>query len=92
MSNDNNNLIRMMAYFSLVILAVMVFITKLLPLVGINIQGGFFSLLSTIENVMTMLVLAVVGYEFVSGKKKIWKIIYWISLAVFLVGIILIWL
>ncbi len=90
--NNNNNILKTMAYFSLIILSLFVFITQILPVVGLTVEGRLLNILMTIERVMTLLVLAILGLAFTKGKKKGWLITYFVALAIFIAGIILIWL
>lgn len=91
MSKSNKSILNLFCFIALIIIAVLVLINNLLPIIGVNISGSFFSLLNTIKEIMILIVISLSAYNFVAGKTKAWRIIYWIAIALFIAGIILIW-
>ena len=89
MKSENRSIFYFFSFIVLVIAAVLIFVNKLLPVVGVNASGPLFTILDTIQNIFVLLVIGFFAYYFVSSKKKAWKIVYWISLALFIVGIVL---
>lgn len=89
MKSENRSIFYFFSFIVLVIAAILIFVNKLLPVVGVNASGPLFTILDTIQNIFVLLVIGFFAYYFVSGKKKAWKIVYWISLALFIVGIVL---
>lgn len=96
MKTSNKNLINVVAYVALVIVALLMFVDRLLPVVGVSITGGwllvFFNVLRTISNLLTIIILGIAGYRFAANGKKWIKVLYWLSVAVFVVATILMWL
>ncbi len=91
MGNSNKNILNLFSFIALIIVAVLIVINNLLPIVGVNITGAFFSILNTIKEVLILIVVGISAYNFVAGKSKTYKIIYWIAIGLFIAGIILIW-
>ena len=91
MGKSNKNILNLFCFIALIIIAILILINNLLPLVGVNVSGPFFSALNTIKEILILIVVGLYAYYFVAGKSKTWKIIYWIAIALFIVGIILIW-
>ncbi len=96
MKTSNKNFINLLAYCSLIIVALLMFVDKLLPVVGVQIQGGglgiFFNILRTISNVFTVIILGISAYNFAENNKKWIKILFWIAVVVFIVATVLLWL
>lgn len=89
--NSNKNILNLFSFSALIIVAILVVINNLLPIIGVEIKGSLMGVLSTIKDVLILLVVGLSAYAFVEGKTKAWKITFWVSVAVFAVGIILIW-
>lgn len=89
--NSNKNILNLFSFSALIIVAILVVINNLLPIIGVEIKGSLMGVLSTIKDVLILLVVGLSAYAFVEGKTKSWKITFWVSVAVFAVGIILIW-
>jgi hypothetical protein len=82
-----NNFFNILSFIVLIITAV------LSVLGGSGLLGdSFVNILRTINEVFILCVLAVSAYEFVSKKTKGWKIAYWIAFAIYVAGIVFIWI
>ena len=91
MKKTNKNVINLLAFSALIIVAVLVVVNNLLPIVGVNVSGPLFKLLATVEKIFTIIVIGLAAYNFVAGKTKTIKIIYWVAVALFIVGVVLVW-
>lgn len=84
-TKKNSNLLSLIAFISLVVFATLqileIFFTS----------GPIFNILRTIKNLGIILVFGVTAWNFVSGKKKGWKWVYWICLIIFILATIGIW-
>lgn len=89
MKSENKNIFNLFSFIVLVIAAVLIFVNKLLPVIGINAGGPLFAILDTIKDVLILIVIGLLAYNFAKGKKKGWKITYWVSLGLFVAGIVL---
>lgn len=90
-TEKNVNVLNLMSFVALVIVAVLVVVNKLLPVVGVNTTGPFFHALETVEKLFTIIVIGISAYNFVAKKGKAIKITYWVSVALFVAGVVLIW-
>ena len=84
-------IVNALAFFSLLILALLLTIKYLFPLIGINIQWDVFNVLETIQNVFVLIVIATCAYSFVANKAKWVIVVYWISIVIFIVAVVLMW-
>lgn len=91
MKSENKNIFNFFSFIVLVIVALLILVNNLLPLIGVEIKGAFFGVLTTIKEVFILIVVGFSAYWFVASKKKAWKIIYWIAIALFVTGIVLYW-
>ncbi len=91
MKSSNKNILNLLAYCALIIVALLMFVDNLLPLVGIEVKGVFFNILRTISNIFTIIILGVSAYKFTSDSKKWVRILYWIAVAVFVIATVLMW-
>ena len=91
MKKTNKNVINLLAFSALIIVAVLIVVNNLLPIIGVEMTGPFFRLLSTIEKIFSIIVIGLAAYNFVAGKTKAIKIVYWVAVALFVVGIVLVW-
>ncbi len=80
-----NNFFNVLAFIVLVITAV-------LSILGGILDDRIENLLRTVSDVFVLCVLALSAYKFVSKKSKGWKFAYWISFAIYVAGILFIWL
>lgn len=87
----DKNLLNLLSFFALVIVAILIFVNKLLPMVGINASGPLFGILSTIKEIFILIVVGLSAYNFVAYKSKAWKIVFWVAIVLFIAGVVLIW-
>lgn len=67
------------SYFALVIAAAMF-------LIGGIFSGKIQSILNLIAQIFLLIGIGVPAYDYTRGKKKAWRIIYWIALIVYVLG------
>ncbi len=95
-NSTKKSFINLLAYCSLIIVALLMFVDRLLPVVGVTISGGwlgiFFNILRTISNLFTVIILGISAYKFTEDSKKWVKILFWIAVLVFVVATVLMWL
>lgn len=88
----NLNLLKIFSFISLIIIATLVLINNVLPLVGIEISGVLFSVLDFVKNILIIIVVGSLAYTFTVGKKNYVKVIYYVSLAVYIIGMLLLFI
>ena len=91
MKNTKNTL-NVLSYVALVIIALLLVISRFLPIVGINISGPIVSLLSTVKDVFVLIVIGISAYNFMAGNVKWVKILFWVAIIVYIVATVLLWI
>ena len=91
MKNSNTNILSMLSYVAMIILALLLLISNVLPMIGLNIGGAFINVLNTIQNVLVLIVVGVSAYNFVQGRAKWVNVLYWVAVIVFIVGTVFFW-
>ena len=86
-----NSFLNLIAFLALVIVAVLFTISGVLPHLGIIIEGTVVNILDTIRSVFILIIVVCFSRNFVKGKAKWIKIIFWISIAIYVAGMVLIW-
>ena len=84
--------LNLISYVALVMIAFLLLVTQILPMIGLNVEGALVNLLSTIQNVLVLIVIGFNAYSFASTNKKWVKILFWVAVAVFIVATVLIWI
>ena len=92
MKSSNNKFFSFLSFISIVILGILVLVNALLPAIGVNLSGTLVNLLLTVQQVFTLIVIGFFAYGFVCDKAIGWKVTYWVSLALFVAGIVLNWI
>ena len=91
MKSENKNILSLFAFIALITLAILEVLTGLNS-IGVELFGGtILSLLNTIKNICVVIVIGILAYNFVAGKKKGFIITYWICVAIFVVATVLMW-
>ena len=91
MKGPNKNVLNLMAYIAFIVVALLIVVNNLFPLMGITIGGTLWNVLETVKNVLILLVLGIMAFNFTSGQAKWVKILYWVALVIFIVGTIILW-
>lgn len=73
-----------LAYFALIITGLLMLISGVLPRIGIEISGSAIGVLELIKNLFVLLVIGGVAYNYILGKAKWIKVLYWIAVIVFI--------
>ena len=85
-------IVNFFAFVALVIIAFLLCITRLLPILGVNISGPIINLIATVQNVLILFIVGILAYNFAMGKRKWVKILFWCSVIVYIAGSILLWI
>lgn len=91
MRNSNKSLLSMLAYIAMIIFAVLLLISNVLPVIGLNIGGTLINVLNTVQNILILIVVGVSAYNFIQGKARWINVLYWIALVIFVVGTVFYW-
>ena len=83
--------INFIAFLSLLIVATLFVAKGVLPHLGVTLTDMVINILDTIRSVFILIIVGVFSYRFTKGKAKWVKILFWISIAVYVAGTVLIW-
>ena len=76
MKKSDKGIINVLAYVALVLIACMLLITRLLPVLGVQISGPLVNILATIQNVLVLVVIGFCAYCFAENNRKWVKVLY----------------
>lgn len=91
MKSSNKNFINTLSYVSLIIVALLILINNILPIIGLEIGGTIINVLETVKNLFILIVIGTSAYNFLPGKAKWVKVLFWVSVIVFIAGSVLLW-
>ncbi len=84
-----NDLVRICCYVALILAALLIFVNNLLPLIGVNVTGSLFSILTIIKDIALLIGISFGAYAFARSQGKTWVIIFWVAFALYVVSSIL---
>ena len=90
--SKKTNVLNFIAYIALLVVAVLQVFTVLSHFEILTVTGFLPKFLDTVKNLCLCLVIGVCSARFVKNKTKGYRIAFWVSIAVIVVGTILIWL
>lgn len=90
MSSENGKILNFIAFVALIAVALLQVLEVLKPI--LSFDGLVINLINTIKNFCICLVVGITAYKFVANKSKGLKISYWVSIIIFVVGTVLIWI
>ncbi|MBQ8374127.1 MAG: hypothetical protein IJX98_00960 [Clostridia bacterium] len=79
--SSKGGMIRACTYFAVIIAAFLFLFGGLFPKIG--------SILNLIGQICLVIGIAFPAYDFTRGKSIVWRVIYWIALAVYVCGCVL---
>ncbi|MGN0823207.1 MAG: hypothetical protein ACI4NG_05485 [Candidatus Gallimonas sp.] len=82
------DLIKLCCYVALILAAVLILISNVLPLIGLNINGKFINALKLIKDIALLLGIVFGAYTFARSKGKAFWIIFWIAVVVYVASAI----
>ena len=92
MKKTDKGLINALAYVALVMIACVLLVTRLLPILGVQISGPLFNIIETVKNILVLIVIGFSAYYFASNNRKWIRILFWISVIVYAVATVLLWI
>lgn len=90
----NGDIVRLCAFWGMAVAAVLYLVSGLINLIAKYTGGlgetlqrvvGIFSLLG---NIAIIVAIALPAYSYVVGKGHTWRVVYWILLSVFVLGVV----
>ncbi len=84
-----SSLIRSCSYFALVIAAGLFLFNGIVSALDLTVLTTVASVLSLIGKVLLAIGIGFPAYDYTAGKSKVWRIVFWIALVVYIVGCVL---
>lgn len=81
--------IKICCFVTLLLAAVLLFIDRLLPLVGVEVSGPLFGALRLVKDIALLLGIIFGAWSFARRHGKAWIIIFWIAVAIYVAGAIM---
>ncbi|MBR2614300.1 MAG: hypothetical protein IKC71_01720 [Clostridia bacterium] len=78
-----------LAFIILMLTAILLIISNLLPMIGIEIKGALVGILALVKDLAVLIVIGVGAFAFVKGKKKWLKIAFWVAVAIYVACVVL---
>ncbi len=85
----NSKFLNFLAYTALIITGLLMFVNVFIPLVGIKIEGPLLSIFDFAKDMLVLIVMGAAAYRFTVGSKKWIKILFWISVIIFVTATVL---
>lgn len=84
--SDTKDIVRLCAYFALVIAAATFLFSGIVAWFNIGITSVIMSIVDVVGKVCLVIGIAFPAYDFTRSKGVAWRIIYWIALIVYVAG------
>ena len=85
-SVSTSSVTRTCSYFALVIAAAIFLFSGLVGFLGLTALLPLVSVFNLIGQICLVIGIAFPAYDFTAGKKKVWRLIFWIALVVYVFG------
>ena len=83
---STNGIIRACTYFALVIAAAIFLFSGLVRFLDIAALTRLVSVFNLIGQICLVIGIAFPAYDFTCGKKRVWRVIFWVALAIYVLG------
>ena len=87
-TSEKRSLTKFCAFWGIVIAVTLLIVTAIFNAVGGSL-GLIGSIADLVAKIALIIAVAFPAYDYVKGKSKAWKIIFWISLVLYIVCIVL---
>ena len=81
-----NRIMRICAYIALLISAGIFLFGGLVSWLGWSALSKVVSILDIIGKILLIIGVAIPAHDFTLGKKRVWKVLYWVALIVYILG------
>ena len=92
MKKETKDLLKTISFLALIIFALLLAIERILPLLGVNIEGMLLNILDTIKNIFIVIVIGINAFSFTEGKANWVKWLFWIAIIIIIVATVLMWI
>lgn len=84
-----SDLIKLCCFVTLILAAILIFINNLLPLIKVEVSGGFLNVLVLIKDIALLLGIFFGAFAFARARGKTWVIVFWVAVAFYVLSAIL---
>ncbi|MCH5151512.1 MAG: hypothetical protein J1F65_02500 [Clostridiales bacterium] len=77
------------SFYLIVAMAILYLIAAIFSAVRVDVLAGLARVLMAVASAVATCVVAVLGWRYVRGKQTVWKVLYFVTLLVVLVGLVL---
>ena len=82
----NNDIIKFCAFWGMAIAAILFVVGGIMSWAGVGLS--LVSIFNLLAQIALAVAIALPAYNYVRGKKKGWKIFYWIALVIYVFGVV----
>lgn len=86
-AREKRDLTKFCAFWGIVIAAVLFVLSGILGL--LKVTGLIVGIVDLVGKIALVLAVGIPAYDYTKGKKKAWKIVYWVALAIYVLGVVL---
>ena len=90
MRRGDRSLLGILSFMVLISVAILLVIRWLAPI--LTISPTICTVLETLQNLLVLIVIGMLAYNFACSYGKGMKVIFWIAATIFLIGIVLLWI
>ena len=90
MRKGDKSFLGILSFVALITVAFLLLVRWLAPI--LTLSPTVCKILETLQNVMVLIVIGMLAYNFASSYNKWVKVLFWIASAIFLLGIVLLWI
>ncbi len=86
--SGNRDAVKFCSFWGLTIAAVLFVVSAILNLINVDTLGTVINILDVIAKVALLVAVGVPAYGYVRGRKKAWKIVFWVALVIYALGVV----
>lgn len=86
-SATTTDVVKVCAFWGLAVSAVLYVVGGIFKF--FKILGSLVGILNMLGSIALAIAVAIPAYRYVQGKKKAWKVFYWIALIIYVLGVVL---
>lgn len=84
-TSSTHSLIRLLAFIGIFLSALLFVVGAILNWCGL---GNITSILNLIAQLSLLVAVAFPAWEYVKYRRKVWKVVYWVALAIYVFGVV----
>lgn len=88
-ASNKTDIVKVCAFWGILVAALLFVARGILGLFDISIGGTIMSIFDILGKLALLVAVALPAYGYVRSKAKVWQVIYWVALVVYIVGCVL---